>query len=72
MVNKEHQQRSNREKMIGVYQFDFKTNKYIGSHVSIRQAERDTGVKGSDISACCKGNIRQAGGFIWIRKEDYV
>ena len=71
MVNKEHQQRSNREKRIGIYQFNFKTGKYVGEHISIRQAERDTGVKGSDISACCKGKIRQAGGFIWVKKENY-
>ena len=65
------QQASNRAKRIGVYQFYFKTGKYVGQHESIRQAERDTGVKGSDISACCNGKIRQAGGFIWIRIEDY-
>ena len=56
---------------IGVYQFSFKTGKYITSHVSIRQAERTTKTKGSDISACCNGRVRQAGGFIWIRISDY-
>lgn len=66
------QQASNRAKRIGVYQFCFATGKYVDEHVSVRQAERDTKVKGSDISACCNGKIRQAGGFTWTRKEDYV
>lgn len=65
------QQASNRAKRIGVYQFNFKTGKYVGQHESIREAERATGVKGSDISASCRGKIKQAGGFIWTRKEDY-
>lgn len=65
------QQSSNKKKMIGVYQFCFKTGKYIGEHISIREAERATGTKGSDISACCRGIIRQAGGFKWMPKSLY-
>ena len=65
------QQASNRAKRVGVYQFCFKSGKYIGQHESIREAERATKTKGSDISSCCRGKVRQAGGFIWVRKEDY-
>ena len=65
------QQASNRKKRIGVYQFNFKTGKYVGQHDSIRDAERKTKTKGSDISACCNGKVKQAGGFIWTRVEDY-
>lgn len=55
----------------GVYQFSYKTGKFVASHPSIRQAERNTKVKGSDISACCKGRIPHAGKFIWVCIEDY-
>lgn len=55
----------------GVYQFSYKTNKYIDKYPSIREAERRTKVKGSDISACCKGRIPHAGKFIWVCIEDY-
>ena len=65
------QQASNRAKRVGVYQFSYKTGKYIGQHESIREAERATKTKGSDISACCRGKVRQAGGFIWVKVESY-
>lgn len=58
-------------RLVGVYQFSYKTGKYIGEHESMRAAERATKTKASDISACCNGRIRQAGGFIWSRKSDY-
>jgi len=57
--------------MVGVYQFNYKTGKYVNSYESIREAERCTKIKGSDISLCCRGKVRQAGGFIWVRKADY-
>jgi len=69
MVKKD-QQNSNRAKQIGVYQFVYKTGKYVDKHESIRAAERETKTKGSDISACCNGKVKQAGGFIWVRIED--
>ena len=65
------QQSSNKAKMICVYQFNYKSGTYVGTHPSIREAERTTKVKGSDISACCRGLIRQAGGFIWVKKASY-
>ena len=65
------QQASNRAKMVGVYQYSFKTGKYIDKYESIRSAERATKTKGGDISACCRGKIKQAGGYIWVKMEAY-
>ena len=31
-------------------------------------AERATGVRNSGISACLKGRVKHAGGFIWKQK----
>lgn len=71
-MDRSKQQASNRKKMVGVYQFKFSNGKYVGYHISIRQAERDTGVKASDISLCCRGKVKHAGKFIWVRAEDYL
>jgi len=65
------QQSSNRKKMIGVFQFDYKTGKYMDKFISIREAERQTGIKGSDISKCCRGLVRQAGGCRWTCQSNY-
>ena len=59
-------------KKVAVYQFDLKTGKYIGEHESVRSAERATGIKGSDISACYRGKIKHAGKCIWVRKDSYT
>ena len=61
----------NNKKSVGVYQFCYKTGKYIDEHISLREAERATGVANNNICLACRGAKRQAGGFIWVRKEDY-
>lgn len=66
------QQSSNRAKQIAVYQFDMDTGKFLGEHESVRCAERATDIKGSDISLCCRGKIKQAGKCIWVRKDSYT
>lgn len=68
---KYRQQASNRKKMVAVYQFCFKTGKFIAEHASVRDAERATGIKGSDISLCYRGLIKHAGKCIWVRKDSY-
>lgn len=65
------QQESNKRKMEAVYQFS-NNGKFIGMHESIREAERATGTKASDISSCCKGKAKTAGGFIWNKVSDYA
>ena len=59
-----------------VIQYDLKGNK-LNTFESIKDAERETGVKESSISACCKRKIRKngskckmAGGFLWTYKGD--
>ena len=49
---------------IPVKQYDDYGN-LIASYNSIMDAERVTGVRNSGISACLKGRVKHAGGFIW-------
>lgn len=37
----------------------------IGSFISIHEANEKTGVNRNDLSKCCKGIFKQAGGYIW-------
>lgn len=62
---------ANKKKSTGVYQFDFKTGKFIAEYGSIREAERQTGVQNNNICLVCRGEKRQAGGFIWMPKHLY-
>lgn len=62
---------ANKKKRKGVYQFDYKTGKFIAEYESIREAERQTGVQNNNICLACKGEKKQAGGFIWIPKHLY-
>ena len=39
--------------------------KHIKTYNSITEAEIETGIKGSNISACCKGKRKTAGGYVW-------
>ena len=41
---------------------------YINEYPSIRDAERKTKVVRSNITKCCKGKVKSAGGFIWKYK----
>ena len=47
-----------------VSQFDLQGN-LIKTYVSQIQASRETGVTGSNINRCCKGERKTAGGYIW-------
>ena len=52
-----------------VLQFDLNDN-LVKEYPSIKQAERDTGFANQHISACCKGKLKQAYGYIWKYKEN--
>lgn len=39
--------------------------KIISEYPSISEAERATGIDGSTISKCCRGALKQSGGYIW-------
>lgn len=43
--------------------------KHIKTYNSITQAEIETRIKGSNISACCKGKRKTAGGYVWQYHE---
>lgn len=49
-----------------VQQFDLNGN-LIATYVSQIEAERQTGVSNVNISACCRGIYKQAGGYVWKR-----
>ena len=68
---KRRQQASNEAKKEPLFQFDYKTGKYIGKHDCISDASRSTGVHKSDIAYAAKGVKKHAGGFIWVRCSDY-
>lgn len=48
-----------------VAQLDMQTGKLINQFDSIIGAGRNTGINAKHISACCNGNRKSAGGFIW-------
>ena len=54
-----------------VFQYD-KDGCFIAKFESLREAERETGISRRNISACCKGTAKSAGGFLWsaIYRED--
>lgn len=47
-----------------------KDGKTIAEFNSIREAERATGIKNPNISACCLGKAKSAGGYKWRYKND--
>ena len=47
-----------------VVQYDKEMN-YINEFPSIKEARRKTGVEDANISKCCHGKVKSAGGFIW-------
>lgn len=51
-----------------VLQYDLNDN-LVKEYPSIRQVERETGFANQHISACCKGKLKQAYGYIWEYKE---
>ena len=50
-----------------VIQLDLNDN-ILNVFKSMRQAERETGIDATSISACCNGKRKSAGGYKWRRK----
>lgn len=48
-----------------VFQIDKETKEIIKLHDSIMNAQRETSVNNSNISECCSGKRKTAGGYIW-------
>lgn len=53
-----------------VVALDKVTNVVVYMFDCIRDAERSTGIIGSNITACCRGKRKTAGGYVWKYKED--
>jgi len=54
-----------------VYRFN-KIGEYIDSFESVSNASRDLNISLSDISSCCRGNIKSSGGFIWSYDKNSI
>lgn len=54
------------KKSIPILQFT-KSGEFIKEWPSAREAERQLGIR--HIGACCKGNLKTAGGFVWTYKK---
>ena len=48
-----------------------KTNGYICKYPSAMEVQRSLGVAQQNVTACCKGKLKSAGGYVWYYKEDY-
>lgn len=59
-----NQNKSNYDFYKEVFQYD-KDGCFIEKFESKRDAERKTGINRRNISACCKGKAKSAGGFLW-------
>ena len=44
---------------------------YLREYGSTMDAERDTGIANGNISGCCRGEKKSAGGYRWMYKKDY-
>ena len=48
-----------------VQMFDKKTGELLATFPSTHEAERITGIAQQNISKCCNGNRKSAGGYVW-------
>ena len=55
-------------KSVSVRVLCYQNGNFIKEYPSIREAQRHTGVKNQNITLCCQGKIRQAGGYVWKYK----
>lgn len=53
-----------------VKQIDVVTQEVVATFDSIREAERQTGIKSSYISQICKGKFKQCFGYSWCYVEE--
>lgn len=59
----------NKKYIKAIIQYDEDMN-IIKEYHSLRQAERETKIKNSNLSFCCKNKNRKAGGFYWRYKGE--
>lgn len=53
-----------------VAQYNKQTNELIKVWDSMHDVERELGINNGNISSCCKGKLKSAGGFVWKYLED--
>lgn len=54
----------------GIVQRFTKDGQLVAEYPSIEEAHRQTGINAANIGSCCKGNLKSAGGYFWMRKKD--
>ena len=55
-----------------VYQIDMTSGAIIKKWKCIREAERELKIAQPNITACCKGRISSAYGYVWRYADEYV
>lgn len=63
-------QRTSETHAIPVVQYDKHMN-FIKEYASGREAARQTGISDRNISRCCRGLAKSAGGYIWKHKHEF-
>ena len=66
-ISDEHKMKIRTSRSKAVIQFDENDN-FIAEYLSAAEAERQTGVKSTNICQCCRGNLKTSGGFKWSYK----
>jgi hypothetical protein len=66
-LRKQHEYKGHFDKK--VIQYDLEEN-YITEHDSITLASKNTNTNRTSIGACCRRELKQAGGFIWKYKRE--
>lgn len=61
--------KANAKRQKAVKQIDVVTQKVVAVYPSMREAERQTGIKSSYISRICKGKFKQCFGYSWCYIE---
>ena len=54
-----------------VQMFDKKTGELLATFPSTQEAERITGINQSNISKCCLGKYKSAGGYVWKYQSEW-
>lgn len=71
-LSKEHKQKlsENNQNSKRVAQYDKQTLELIKIWSSMHEVQRELGINRGNISSCCKGKLKSAGGFIWKYVEN--
>lgn len=70
-VSEYNKQRIRETHCIPILQFT-KDGIFIKEYPSLTLCEKDTGIRAQHISDVCNGKQKTSGGYIWVRKSDYV